>query len=199
MAESVPIDSKEQNAASVGAAPRWYAVAVHTRQERAAAAGLKERGFHVFLPTRCERRLWSDRVQRVELALFPGYLFLRAELTAARRVDMLRVRQVYDLVGRIPGHPRIASSIPEEQIESLSRLLESERELSRAHRLERGDEVVISHGPLRGVRGKLLSGGDGSRKIAVEIPLLGRSVRTWVSADDLLETRTEAPPRALSR
>lgn len=171
---------------------RWYAVAVHTRQERAAAAGLSERGFRVFLPTRCERRLWSDRVQRVELALFPGYLFLRAQLTAARRVEILRVRQVYDLVGRTPGHPRIARDVPAAELESLARLVESDRELSRQNSLERGADVVVCHGPLRGVRGKLVSDAHGQRKLAVQIPLLGRSVRTWVSPDDLLETHVEA-------
>ena len=170
------------------ASERWYALAVHARQERAAATGLSQRGFEVFLPTRCERRLWSDRVQRMTLALFPGYLFLRTGLTAARRVEILRVRQVYDLVGRTPGHPDIARHVSESEIESLKQLLRSERELHAEDHLVRGAEVLVCHGPLRGVRGALVSEPGGHKRLAVQIPLLGRSVRTWLSRDDILET-----------
>jgi transcription termination/antitermination protein NusG len=169
------------------ASARWYALAVHARQERAAATALEERGFEVFLPTRCQPRLWSDRVQRLNLALFPGYLFLRATLTASRRVEMLRLRQVYDLVGRTPGSPAIARPVPDSQIESLRRLTASKREFSPAERLVRGDEVVVCVGPLRGTRGVLVSEPLGKRRLAVQIPLLGRAVRTWLTADDLLK------------
>jgi transcription termination/antitermination protein NusG len=167
--------------------PQWYALAVHARQERAAATALEERGFEVFLPTRCEPRLWSDRVQRLNLALFPGYLFLRSTLTPSRRVEMLRTRQVYDLVGRTPGSPAIARPVPDSQIESLRRLTESQRELSAAERLVRGNEVIVCEGPLRGTRGVLVSEPHGKKRLAVQIPLLGRAVRTWLTADDLFQ------------
>lgn len=172
--------------------PHWYAVAVHARQERAAAVALSDRGFEVLLPTRCERRLWSDRVQRVNLALFPGYLFLRDIMSPARRVEMLRVRQVYDLVGRSPGDATIARPVPDKEVESLKALLESERELSAIDRLTRGTEVLIAGGPLRGARGVLLADADGRQQLAVQISLLGRGVRTWISADDLVEPATAA-------
>ncbi|MEW5853886.1 MAG: transcription termination/antitermination NusG family protein, partial [Myxococcota bacterium] len=121
--------------------PRWYALAVHARQEKAAAAELEGRGFQVLLPLKRERRLWSDRVQTVELALFPGYLFVHTGLSAARRVDMLKVRQTYDLVGRLPGDERIATPVGDEEIASIQTLLRAEREMDPVERLVRGTRV----------------------------------------------------------
>ena len=172
--------------------PRWYAVAVHARQERAAATALSDRGFEVFLPARRERRMWSDRVQPIEQALFPGYLFICASMTAACRVKLLRPRQVYDLVGRTPGDPQIARPIAPAEIESLKTLIACERELTPADRLARGAQVLVCEGPLRGARGVLLSDPCGHKKLEVQLPLLGRAVRTWLTADDLLEAPAPA-------
>src|SRR5437868_1057214 len=69
---------------AISTSVRWYAVGVHARQEKAGAAELERRGFEVFLPLRRERRPWSDRVKTVELALFPGYLFVRMAMSPER-------------------------------------------------------------------------------------------------------------------
>lgn len=164
----------------------WYALEVQGRKEKAAAAGLLERGFDVFLPTRLERRPWSDRIRTVELALFPGYLFVRTALDAARRIEMLRVKQVRELVARLPGDARIARSIPRWEIESLMTVVGSQRELDPSQGLVRGTEVVVAAGPLRGARGVVLEEPDGRRRLVVQIVLLGRGVRTVLSAEDLL-------------
>lgn len=166
--------------------PAWYAVAVHARQEKAAAAGLSDRGFEVLLPTRIERRPWSDRIQKVELALFPGYLFVQTALDAARRVSMLKVRQIYDLVGRLPGDTRIARAIPDWEIESLRTVMASAREVDPTEGLVKGTRVVVGAGPLKGAQGVVLEAPDGQRRLVVQISLLGRGVRTVLGADDVL-------------
>lgn len=164
----------------------WYAVAVHARQEKAAGANLADRGMEVFLPTRVERRPWSDRIKKVELALFPGYLFVHTEISAAKRVEMLKVRQVYDLVGKIPGDDRIARSIPEWEIASLKTVVASARAVDPVAGLSRGTPVVVGAGALKGVRGVVLEGPDGKRRLVVQVELLGRGVRTVLAADDVL-------------
>ena len=80
---------------------RWYAVAVQGRKERAAQADLEKRGLEVFLPMRCERRAWSDRIQLVESALFPGYMFVHTVMTAARPSSRMSVPPVH--LGRLDG------------------------------------------------------------------------------------------------
>lgn len=167
--------------------PRWYAVHVKARKEKAAARDLVERGFEVFLPSRIERRAWSDRVKRVELALFPGYLFVRTPMSAARRVELLRSGHIYDLVGRLPGDERIAQAVPDREIESLRTLLATERDLDPIERLVEGTPVAVVGGPLRGVRGVVEEAPDGRRRVVVQISLLGRGVRALLSADDVIE------------
>jgi transcription termination/antitermination protein NusG len=167
---------------------RWYAVAVFARQERAARAALVDRGFEILLPVRDERRLYSDRIKQVQRPLFPGYLFARCCLDAARRVEMLKVRQVYDLVGRSPGGQRLAEPIPDTEIDSLRKLTASTRDLDPVAGLCPGTEVVVAAGPLRGVRGVIAQGPHGRRRLTVQITLLGRGVRVELRADDVLAT-----------
>lgn len=173
----------------VGDDLRWYAVAVHARQERAAAVGLRQRGYEVFLPLRAERRMWSDRIKEIERPLFTGYLFARAELDAKRRIDMLQVRQVRDLLGRNPRDGRLAEPIPDAEIESLRRVAASGRELAPVEGLVRGTEVLIGQGPLRGARGVVVCAPDGERRLTVQITLLGRGVRIALGAEDVLAGR----------
>ena len=55
----------------------WFAVVTRPRHEKSAAAGLRAKGLEEFLPLHRARRRWTDRVQEVDLPLFPGYLFCR--------------------------------------------------------------------------------------------------------------------------
>ena len=165
---------------------KWYAASVHARQERAAETGLLEKDFEVFLPTRRERRAWSDRIKTMDVVLFPGYIFVRAALDARCRSELLKVRQVRDLVGRLPHNPAIARSIPDHEIESLRMVVAAERNLDPAQGLVEGTEVVVGQGPLRGVRGVVLDAPDGRRRLFVQVRLLGRGVRVLLNTDDVL-------------
>ncbi len=169
--------------------PRWYALAVHARQEKAAAQGLAERGVEVFLPVRVDRRAWSDRVQNVEVALFPGYLFTRVALDPAARVRLLQVRQVIELVGRLPGEASIAQAVPDAQIESLRLVVGAAANLDPTERLVPGTEVVVASGALKGARGVVVLEPNGKRRLVVQIELLGRGVAAELDADALVEAR----------
>lgn len=164
----------------------WYALAVHARQERAAAAAVTPIVDEVFLPLRVERRLWRDRVKRLELALFPGYLFVRTPLTAAKRVQLLRPRWTLDLVGRLPGSELIARAIPEHEIASLRTAVSSGRLLEPELQLSQGTPVVVVAGPLRGVRGIIQQEAGARRRLVVQVELLGRGVRTELSTDEVV-------------
>jgi len=170
---------------------RWFALAVSVRSESGAAAALRDVVDDVFLPVRSERRAWSDRVKRVEVALFPGYCFVRLALTPSSRIALLKVKNVVDVVGRRTGRDDVAPSIPDDEIASLRRLVDSERMLDPLSSLVVGAAVVVGAGPLNGVRGVVDEADDGQRRIVVNVTLLGRSVRTMLLADDVLEDRHE--------
>ena len=167
---------------------RWYALAVHARSEASAAAEVSARVDELFLPVRRERRAWSDRVKTAEVPLFPSYLFVRLALTAERRVALLRSKHVVDLVGRLPGDERIARAIPDQEIDALRIVVDADRALDPIERLVPGQHVLVGAGPLRGARGVVEQGPDGQRRLVVQIALLGRGVRTVLSADDVVES-----------
>ncbi|MDA0712450.1 MAG: UpxY family transcription antiterminator [bacterium] len=166
---------------------KWYALAVFGRQEKAAQKELEKIGIEVFLPLRPIRRCWSDRIQELRVALFPGYMFVHLELNLESRVRMLRLRQVVDMVGRVKDDTQLyVRNIPDAQIESLRLLVSSEQELEPINKLVKGTEVKILRGPFKGAIGIVEKEPTGKRRIVVQVPLLGRGVRTELSADDLL-------------
>jgi transcriptional antiterminator NusG len=165
----------------------WYALAVLARQEKSALEDMRRRGFESWLPLRVERRAWSDRIQNVELALFPGYVFVKTALDVQKRLDLLKVRGAHDLVGRLPGDARIARAIPDSEIESLRTVVDTDRAIDPLTKIVPGARVRVVFGPLKGAFGILERGLDGQRRLVVQVALLGRGVRTVLSADDVVE------------
>lgn len=70
----------------------WKVLRLQSRYEFAVERQLAISGIEHYLPKREERRIWSDRVKKLELALFPNYIFVRTE--AARRNEVFRIRGV---------------------------------------------------------------------------------------------------------
>jgi transcription antitermination factor NusG len=170
---------------------RWHALGVATRSEHTAAVHLRGIVDDIFLPTRIERRAWSDRIKRVETPLFPGYAFVRLALTPERRVQLLKVKHVIDVIGRKAGRPDVAPSIPDDEVAGLQRLVATERSLDPLAALVAGKTVVVGAGPLKGVRGVVERGIDGQSRLVVNVTLLGRAVRTVLLADDVVEAPDE--------
>src|SRR5438445_4024357 len=76
---------------------RWFAAYTNANHEKRVAAHFSARGVKHFLPLYSSIRRWKDRRIRLDLPLFPGYIFVHFELTARLRV--LEVPGVVRLVG----------------------------------------------------------------------------------------------------
>src|SRR6266404_1332335 len=76
---------------------RWYAAYTCANHEKCVAAELKARAVEHFLPLYSSVRRWRDRRVRLDLPLFPGYVFLRLALRDKLRV--LQIPSVVRLVG----------------------------------------------------------------------------------------------------
>ena len=96
-------------------AGHWYALYTCPRHEKRVAEEIEHRDISCFLPLYRSVRRWKDRRKELELALFPGYVFVHIALQ-----DKLRVLQV-------PGAVRIVSfngqpaALPEQEIECLQK------------------------------------------------------------------------------
>src|SRR6266404_8042389 len=82
---------------------RWFALRVRSRCEKLVAAAARQKGFEAFLPLCKSRHRWSDRLQSIEVPLFPGYVFCR--LDPERRLPLLMISGVLNFVGvgKIPA------------------------------------------------------------------------------------------------
>ena len=156
----------------------WFALRTRPRHERAAAGRLAGSGLEVFLPEVSRRRRWSDRIKTISEVLFPGYVFCRF---APAEFPLVRSTAGVLYVAPVACRP---VRIPPEEIQSLRIALTRGVHLEPVRRLVPGDPVEVLHGPLRGVRGRLVAHKDAARLI-VAVDLLQQGVMAEVSIEDV--------------
>lgn len=166
-----------QNSEDSSAFP-WFALRVRSNHERVAALHLRDRGFEEFSPTFKTERQWSDRKKQIDQFLFPGYVFCRLDPE-----DRLPVLTIPGAVGLV-GFGRGPVSIPENEIESIRKMVGTGLLVGPWPFLATGQTVLIEHGPLQGVEG-VIQDIKKTFRLVVSVHLLQRSVsaeidRNWV-------------------
>lgn len=162
----------------VDVAGPWYALQVRPRHEKKVSSSLRELGHPVFLPQYTSQHRWSDRTKDVILPLFAGYTFCQT-MTA----DHWRILQVPGVTA-IVGFGKTPAPLHEQEVAAIRSIVNSGLPASPWPALHCGDRVYLTGGPLRGLRGLLVSVG-GSHRIVVSVALLRRAVaveiqREWV-------------------
>ena len=160
----------------------WFALQVRANYELATAAKLKQRGEEVLVPTRIIQRRWSDRLKRLEVPLFTGYLFCRSDLKTSSRI--VTVPGVVRIVGN--GYRPVA--IPDVEIKSIALSVRSQLKIEPCAIPEVGRRVKVLSGPLCGAIGVVTHSRSDVRFI-VTIALLqsGIAVKLDRNSSDLLE------------
>lgn len=163
-------DSREQAfPRCASSTAQWMAVYSKTNHEKTVAAELGLRGFEVFLPTYLETHVWSDRKKKLELPLFPNYLFVRAE--SRERVGILRCPGVLGIV----SNGTADASIAEVEIEGIRRVLGFGRNVSPSPVLQRGERVLLEAGPMKGLEGTVIRH-RGTARLVVSVSMLDRAL-----------------------
>jgi transcriptional antiterminator RfaH len=161
---------------------RWYAVHCEARMETWARANLWQRGLEVYLPCYHKRRRHARRSDWVTRPLFPGYLFVRADLEAGDRRRVDSAPGVRRMVSFGDHTPAIADNIIEEirgrqDADGLIRL-------AKPARFRRGEALRIAAGALSDQIGLFQCASDDQR-VFLLLDLLGRKVRVRVPADQV--------------
>ena len=144
---------------------KWFAVITTPQHEKAAFRHLDFGGIETFLPTYESSRVWKNRQKvKVELPLFPTYLFVRIDREERTRV--LRTPGVRQLV----GNSREPLSVTDREIEFLRTSILEKKAEPYADLLE-GQRVRIKSGPMQGVEGWLVRKSTGSRFILTLQPI----------------------------
>jgi transcription antitermination factor NusG len=133
-------------------------------------------GLQTFVPWHRVRRRWSDRIKILKQNLFPGYVFCRSSFAERRLVmNQAGVRAVVSFDSR-------PALIPDNEISSLRRAVESQLPLGPWPFLSVGQRVRIEKGLLAGIEGTLV--GDSKEwRVVVSINALEKSVAIEVDRD----------------
>ena len=157
---------------------RWFAVWTRSRHEQVVREQLARKDLEAFLPTITRWSRWKDRKKKIDWPLFPGYCFARFDPSAALAV--LKCTGVVNIVS-FEGKP---APIPEQEIESIRRLVTSDLLYDPCPLIKEGMMVEVTHGVLKGVVGRLVRKGAHAR-LVLSVDLIGQAVSVEVDAADV--------------
>src|SRR5882672_7399506 len=160
------------------AEPRWYAAYTCANHEKRVAAELGVREVEHFLPVYSSVRRWKDRRVKLDLPLFPGYIFVR--LALRERLRVLQIPSVVRLVG-FNGQP---TALPDTEMEIMRSGLCQSLGAEPHPFLTVGRRVRITGGPFAGLEG-VLKRKKNSVRVVVSISLIQRSVAVDVDAAEV--------------
>src|SRR5215469_9800279 len=154
---------------------RWYAAYTAANHEKRVAEQLGLRGIENFLPVYASVRRWKDRRVTLQLALFPGYVFVR--LALRDRLQVLQIAGVAHLV-EFNGVP---AALPEEEVAALQKGLASGMRAEPHPYVTIGRRVRVTQGPLAGLEG-IVQRMRGGTRVVLSLDLIQRSVAVDVDA-----------------
>lgn len=156
----------------------WYVLHVKPRTEKKVVAYLERYGYFRHLPTYLKVYRNSQRRKvRVELPLFPGYVFTR--LMPEERTRMLQTNLIV---------ATIAVKRPREMIHQLRQVNRASKSAAQLKTISQtykaGDYVRVKSGPMRGTEGYVKYDG-GKVTLCLNVEILGTAVELSVSPDDV--------------
>jgi transcription antitermination factor NusG len=156
----------------------WYALKVRVRGELLIRKALELKDYQIFLPTYKETRQYSDRLKKIDVPLFPGYLFCRLDVN--RRLPILTTPGVDYILGS-NGEPE---PVPESEIAAIAQVLNSGAIVGPWPFLKTGSRVRVEKGAFAGVEGIFVSE-RGADRLVLSVTMLQRSIsveidRTWI-------------------
>ena len=123
-----------------------------------------------YLPLQKTYRQWSDRRKLIEKPLLSSYVFVKV------------IPKDFPLVYKTPGVVKFVSfegqpvPIPQKQIDNLRLLIDSNSKIEvTSEKFEKGDNVEVTTGSLRGLTGELIKA-KGRKKVIVRIEELRQNI-----------------------
>jgi transcription antitermination factor NusG len=158
----------------------WYALHTRARHEKAIERRLLDQGMKAFVPTTMEVHRWSDRKKKVEVPLFSCYVFVHCALSSEDRTRVHRVESVHGFVGSRGS----SLPIPDEQIESIQKVLTQTAPWRSYPFLKVGQRVRVRGGAMDGVEGVFLSE-NGDHSLIISVDAIQRSMAVRIDGYDV--------------
>ncbi len=161
---------------------RWYVLSTKSNHERQAEQNIRRMGVQCFLPLLQEQRIIRCKVKTIIAPLFPGYLFVRINLSEHyRAVKYARgVRKIVEF-GATPVE--VDSAV----IDDIKNRLASPEAsaLGMQKELSRGQLVQIKDGPFVGLEAVFMREMSGHQRAMVFLRTLALQARVVLEIDQL--------------
>ena len=153
----------------------WYVAYTYPKAERKVQRKVEDIGVESFLPMSKVVRQWSDRKKKLEIPLFPNYIFIRA--TSHERYQTLNIRELVRFVS-FEGNP---VTVSDKEIESIKTVLSMNTEISNERFHKAGTKVEVTSGGFAGATGILLRK-EGKQRLLVQLEALQQAFSVSLSA-----------------
>lgn len=153
---------------------QWYLAQCRPREEERALLNLQNQGIEAFYPYAEVKKLYRRKMVTRTEALFPGYIFIHADLNIISSVTLRSTRGIRSLV-RFGAGP---CTVPNELVYDLMLHCDSDELRNQLSDLPRpGDKVRIEQGPFAGLEA-IYQEADGDTRAILLLTLLQKATPT---------------------
>jgi transcriptional antiterminator RfaH len=129
---------------------QWHVLYTKPRNEKRVVERLSSKGYEVYCPLIKTLRQWSDRKKKVQVPMFPSYIF--AYTNEAERTELLMDPGVLNFVFWL-GKPAV---VRDAEMTAIRNIATSGEDVHVAGGgFEKGQQVTIEEGPFKGLTGKI--------------------------------------------
>jgi transcription termination/antitermination protein NusG len=160
--------------------PAWYVLHTKSRFESVVYDNLVKKSVEAFLPKVLIQSKRRDRKKMIRIPLFPGYIFVKTDLSPHHHLEILKTIGAVKLIGNKTEPVPVSS----QTIDSLRIIVNGDFPVTTGAKFQRGDRVVVMSGPFTGVIGEFIryKGGD---RVVVNVEALGQYAAVEVNEEDV--------------
>lgn len=139
---------------------KWYVVYTMPKGERKVASSFADMGLESYLPLHNVVRQWSDRKKKLEVPLFPNYVFVKMDQTM--RSHALSIKELVRFVS-VDKNPVV---IKESEILTIRKVLNGDNtEVIAENYFQEGMKIRIGDGHFAGLEGIVVGKSNNARLI----------------------------------
>ncbi|MBB5440786.1 transcription antitermination factor NusG [Pedobacter sp. AK017] len=147
---------------------KWHVIYTMPQSERKVKAAIDAIGIETFLPLQSIIKQWSDRKKKMQVPLFPSYIFVKAE------ANMLGMLLSIKGVVRFVSIQKKTVVIREKEVLAFKQILTRCEGISTEDFFTQGMKVLISVGQFSGLEGIILQK-NGKKRLLIKINVLNRA------------------------
>ena len=140
----------------------WYVVYTLPKSEKKVAASIANMGFESYLPLHSVYRQWSDRKKKIEVPLFPNYVFVKTDDRS--KGYLYSIRELVKFIS-VEKKPVV---VQEKVINTIRQVLREDSTVTSEAYFQEGMSVRVKYGQFAGLEGIILVK-KGSARIIVKI------------------------------